>query len=43
MNAHYDSFEKKVVLVLLKDQIGVPAMKPMADRHILASKTASIS
>jgi predicted aldo/keto reductase-like oxidoreductase len=40
MDAHYDSFEKKVLPVLLKHNIGVLAMKPMGDSLILQSKTA---
>jgi predicted aldo/keto reductase-like oxidoreductase len=41
MDAHYDSFEKKVLPVLVKHQIGVLGMKPMGDAIILRSKTAS--
>ncbi len=41
MDAHYDSFEKKVLPVLLKHDIGVLGMKPMGDSIILRSKTAS--
>jgi uncharacterized protein len=41
MDAHYDSFEKKVLPVLLKHNIGVLGMKPMGDSIILRSKTAS--
>ena len=41
MDAHYDSFEKKVLPVLLKHKIGVLGMKPMGDHIILESKTAS--
>jgi predicted aldo/keto reductase-like oxidoreductase len=41
MDAHYDSFEKKVLPVLLKDDIGVLGMKPMGDHFILESKTAT--
>lgn len=40
MDAHYDSFEKKVLPVLVKHNIGVLAMKPMGDSLILQSKTA---
>jgi uncharacterized protein len=40
MDAHYDSFEKKVLPVLLKHNIGVLGMKPMGDSLILQSKTA---
>jgi uncharacterized protein len=41
MDAHYDSFEKKVLPVLVKHNIGVLGMKPMGDKIILKSKTAS--
>jgi len=41
MDAHYDSFEKKVLPVLVKQEIGVLGMKPMGDAIILRSKTAS--
>src|SRR5579864_2337010 len=41
MDAHYDSFEKKVLPVLVKHNIGVLGMKPMGDAIILQSKTAS--
>jgi predicted aldo/keto reductase-like oxidoreductase len=41
MDAHYDSFEKKVLPVLVKHNIGVLGMKPMGDGIILRSKTAS--
>jgi uncharacterized protein len=41
MDAHYDSFEKKVLPVLVKHNIGVLGMKPMGDAIILRSKTAS--
>jgi aryl-alcohol dehydrogenase-like predicted oxidoreductase len=41
MDAHYDSFEKKVLPVLVKHQIGVLGMKPMGDKIILNSKTVS--
>jgi uncharacterized protein len=41
MDAHYNSFEKKVLPVLLKDDIGVLGMKPMGDHFILESKTAT--
>ena len=39
MDAHYESFEKKVLPVLLKHNIGVLGMKPMGDSLILKSKT----
>src|SRR5215475_8230179 len=41
MDAHFDSFEKKVLPVLVKYNIGVLGMKPMGDSIILKSKTAS--
>ncbi len=41
MDAHFDSFEKKVLPVLLKNDIGVLGMKPMGDHIILESKTAT--
>ena len=41
MDAHYESFEKKVLPVLVKHQIGVLGMKPMGDKIILRSNTAS--
>jgi predicted aldo/keto reductase-like oxidoreductase len=41
MDAHYDSFEKKVLPVLVKHAIGVLGMKPMGDSVLLRSKTAS--
>jgi len=41
MDAHYDSFEKKVLPVLVKHNIGVLGMKPMGDGVILHSKTAT--
>jgi aryl-alcohol dehydrogenase-like predicted oxidoreductase len=41
MDAHFNSFEKKVLPVLLKNEIGVLGMKPMGDHIILESKTAT--
>jgi len=41
MDAHYDSFEKRVLPVLVKHNIGVLGMKPMGDKIILNSHTAS--
>jgi aryl-alcohol dehydrogenase-like predicted oxidoreductase len=41
MDAHYESFEKKVLPVLVKAEIGVLGMKPMGDHFILDSKTAT--
>jgi len=41
MDAHFDSFEKKVLPVLVEHKIGVLGMKPMGDKLILNSKTAT--
>jgi aryl-alcohol dehydrogenase-like predicted oxidoreductase len=41
MDAQFNSFEKKVLPVLLKSDIGVLGMKPIGDRIILESKTAT--
>jgi predicted aldo/keto reductase-like oxidoreductase len=41
MDAHFNSFEKKVLPLLLKSDIGVLGMKPMGDHIILESKTAT--
>jgi len=41
MDALFNSFEKKVLPVLLKSDIGVLGMKPMGDHIILESKTAT--
>lgn len=41
MDAHYESFEKKVLPVLVKDNIGVLGMKPMGDHLVLESKTVT--
>jgi len=41
MDAHYESFEKKVLPVLVKHNIGVLGMKPMGDKLILNSNTAT--
>ena len=41
MDAHFNSFETKVLPVLLKNDIGVLGMKPMGDHIILESKTAT--
>jgi predicted aldo/keto reductase-like oxidoreductase len=41
MDAHFNSFEKEVLPLLLKNGIGVLGMKPMGDRIILDSKTAT--
>ncbi|MBN1204783.1 MAG: aldo/keto reductase [Myxococcaceae bacterium] len=39
MDAHFDSFEKRVLPVLVREEIGVLGMKPMGGRVILQSKT----
>jgi predicted aldo/keto reductase-like oxidoreductase len=41
MDAHFHSFEKRVLPFLLKHDIGVLGMKPMGDHIILESKTAT--
>jgi predicted aldo/keto reductase-like oxidoreductase len=41
MDAHFNSFEKKVLPVLVRNGIGVLGMKPMGDHIILESKTAT--
>jgi len=41
MDAHYDSFAKQVVPVLLDQDIGVLGMKPMGDPFVLVSGTVS--
>jgi aryl-alcohol dehydrogenase-like predicted oxidoreductase len=41
MDAHFNSFEKKVLPALTKDDIGVLGMKPMGDHFILGSKTVT--
>src|ERR1700720_4708553 len=41
MDAHYNSFEKKVLPMLVKNDIGVLGMKPMGDHFILESKTVT--
>jgi predicted aldo/keto reductase-like oxidoreductase len=41
MDAHFNSFEAKVLPVLLKQNIGVLGMKPMGDPFILHSKTVT--
>ncbi len=39
MDAHYESFEKKVIPVALKLDMGILAMKTFGDHHILDTKT----
>ena len=41
MDHHFNSFETKVLPVLLKQNIGVLGMKPMGDPFILHSKTVT--
>jgi predicted aldo/keto reductase-like oxidoreductase len=41
MDAHYESFEKKVVPLLVKADIGILGMKPLGDPFILESKTVT--
>ena len=41
MDAHYESFEKRVLPVLVKNEIGVLGMKPMGSGLLLRSKTLS--
>lgn len=41
MDAHFDSFKKKVLPVLVKDGMGILGMKPMGDHFILESKTVT--
>src|SRR3981081_253811 len=41
MDAHFESFEKRVLPVLTKDGVGVLGMKPMGDKVILRSKTVT--
>jgi aryl-alcohol dehydrogenase-like predicted oxidoreductase len=41
MDAHFESFEKKVLPVLVKGEIGVLGMKPLGDRQIPASRTVT--
>ncbi|WP_009634347.1 aldo/keto reductase [Synechocystis sp. PCC 7509] len=39
MDAHFRSFEKQVLPILVKNQIGVLGMKSMGDKYILKSNT----
>jgi aryl-alcohol dehydrogenase-like predicted oxidoreductase len=41
MDSHFRSFEKQVLPVLVKKEIGVLGMKPMGDGKILTSKSVS--
>jgi predicted aldo/keto reductase-like oxidoreductase len=41
MDAHFNSFEKKVLPVLIQNKIGVLGMKPLGDHYILDTKIAT--
>jgi predicted aldo/keto reductase-like oxidoreductase len=41
MDAHFESFEKKVLPVLVEQKIGVLGMKPFGDHYILESKAVT--
>jgi predicted aldo/keto reductase-like oxidoreductase len=41
MDAHFNSFEKKILPIVTKDRIGVLGMKSMGDPFILKSKTVT--
>jgi predicted aldo/keto reductase-like oxidoreductase len=41
MDAHFESFEKKVLPILVKDEVGVLGMKSMGDHIVLDSGTVS--
>jgi predicted aldo/keto reductase-like oxidoreductase len=41
MDAHFESFEKKVLPVLVKHGVGVLGMKPLGDKQIVNSRTAT--
>jgi predicted aldo/keto reductase-like oxidoreductase len=41
MDAHFRSFGKKVLPVLVRKQIAVLGMKSMGDKHVLESKTVT--
>ena len=41
LDAHYNSFEKRVLPVLVREEIGVLGMKPLGGSFILQSKTVS--
>jgi predicted aldo/keto reductase-like oxidoreductase len=41
MDAHDDGFERKVLPILVKEEIGVLGMKPMGDGYILKSETVT--
>ena len=39
MDAHFQSFEKEVLPILVKEEIGVLGMKPLGDRQVPSSRT----
>jgi len=41
LDAHFDSFEKRVLPVLIREKIGVLGMKPLGDRQVLESGTVT--
>ncbi len=41
MDAHFDSFEKRVLPVLVRERVGVLGMKPLGDRQVLESRTVT--
>ena len=41
MDAHFDSFEKRALPVLVQERIGVLGMKPLGDRQVLESRTVT--
>ncbi len=41
MDAHFDSFEKRVLPVLVREKIGVLGMKPLGDKQVLESRTVT--
>ncbi|HYM39124.1 MAG TPA: aldo/keto reductase [Thermoplasmata archaeon] len=41
LDAHFDSFEKRVLPVLVREHIGVLGMKPLGDRQVLETKTVT--
>jgi aryl-alcohol dehydrogenase-like predicted oxidoreductase len=41
LDAHFRSFGRAVLPVLVREEIGVLGMKPMADGHVLQTRTAT--
>ena len=41
LDAHFDSFEKRVLPVLVQENIGVLGMKPLGDKQVLESRTVT--